>query len=1062
MTKFKVIDFDIIYLSYDEPNAEENYADLLTKVPWAKRVHGVEGSDAAHKACANLSTTQRFVTIDGDNKINKEFLNQEIEFRSGVDLSRHVVSWTANNVINGLQYGNGGIKCWDRDTVLHMKTHENADPGNTAAGIDFCWDLEYVQVSELMSTIHNNSTPQQAWRAGFREGVKMCLIEGNKPSPKDLINNHWKNLERLYVWSTVGADVENGIWAIYGAREGMYKTMCTDWDYVNVRDFKYLNNLWNKKEDISEEHAHQYIKETGVYLRYELDVPIPVNPLDSQQSLFYKQTYKNPARPVHHLISNKLGNVSPEPIAETKEYDIVMISYNEENANDNYEALKKKFPRAQRIHGVKGIHQAHVAAANICSTEMFWIVDGDAVLADDFNFDYIAEDTRAVHVWRSENPVNHMQYGYGGLKLFPTQMTRDMDVNTADMTTSVSSRFKKMEQVSNITAFDTSPFNTWKSGFRECCKLASKVINRQKDDETNERLEIWCNAGIEHKYGQYAIDGARAGRTYGEANAGDVEALRKINDFDWLIKMFKVRYPDEQVQKIEVTETIPTVQPKVIQKDTIEREVILPQRDNDIVDLLDRFEILYGDKLSTIRRFYNTGHLLDLLKMIGDENLRQYIIEKNYHSMFRYLESKGQDVDEIRKVFLEKNLHSLFRLLGEDYEDLRKGVTEENLHSIFRLLGDDHEELRKAVTEKNVHSLFRLLGDEFEDLRKAVVEQNLHALFRVIGIDYEELRKAVTDENIHSIFRYIGDNHNDLRQAIISKNPNDIFKFVNGHEDLRKILVSENEHALYRLLDKDQSVEDLKQVAFDNNVWALKRLEPAIKDEILLTMENNYDKLWDILEKHTKSKLIKPLRTLHNNNVKYDKDCLSRGQLKSKQWLVDRLEKLDEYLGVVFLCAGWYGTIVPMFEERKLKFQKFRNFDIDPSAIQISEIWNKDLVNDNWKFKGTVADIHEIDYENFEFQTLKSDGTITKITDQPHTIINTSCEHIKDFDKWYAKIPHNKLVILQSNDYFEIEEHVNCSKNLKEFSNSAPMERVLYEGTLELGEYRRFMKIGYK
>ena len=60
-----------------------------------------------------------------------------------------------------------------------------------------------------------------------------------------------KNLERLYVWSTVGADVENGIWAIYGAREGMYKTMCTDWDYVNVRDFEYLNNLWNKKEDIS-------------------------------------------------------------------------------------------------------------------------------------------------------------------------------------------------------------------------------------------------------------------------------------------------------------------------------------------------------------------------------------------------------------------------------------------------------------------------------------------------------------------------------------------------------------------------------------------------------------------------------------------------------------------------------------------------------------------------------------------------------------------------------------------------------------------------------------------
>ena len=63
MAQFKVIDYDIIYLSYDEPNAEENYANLLTKVPWAKRIHGVEGSDAAHKACAEISDTKRFITI---------------------------------------------------------------------------------------------------------------------------------------------------------------------------------------------------------------------------------------------------------------------------------------------------------------------------------------------------------------------------------------------------------------------------------------------------------------------------------------------------------------------------------------------------------------------------------------------------------------------------------------------------------------------------------------------------------------------------------------------------------------------------------------------------------------------------------------------------------------------------------------------------------------------------------------------------------------------------------------------------------------------------------------
>ena len=122
--KVNVPDCDVVYLSYDEPNAEKNYADLLTKVPWAKRIHGVEGSDAAHKACAKISETQRFITVDGDNLVQPEFINQSVTFIPGTDLTRKVISWAGYNSINGLMYGNGGIKCWDRDAVLDMKTHE--------------------------------------------------------------------------------------------------------------------------------------------------------------------------------------------------------------------------------------------------------------------------------------------------------------------------------------------------------------------------------------------------------------------------------------------------------------------------------------------------------------------------------------------------------------------------------------------------------------------------------------------------------------------------------------------------------------------------------------------------------------------------------------------------------------------------------------------------------------------------------------------------------------------------------------------------------------------------
>ena len=295
MNKFKVIDYDIIYLSYDEPNAEKNYADLLTKVPWAKRVHGVEGSDAAHKACAELSETPRFITVDGDNTVHAKFLEQEIDFDENEDLTDCVISWCGKNVINGLMYGNGGLKCWPKEFVLNMKTHENADPNNAQAQVDFCWDLKYIQQNSCYSDVWNNYTPHQAWRAGFREGVKMALDRGVKPTKEQFLNGHWKNLHRLWIWLMVGSDVENGLWAIYGARQGLFMTMCTDWDYVNVRDFEYLNDMWQHEKE-KEDGLLIQIQALGNDLINNLDIPIDPNPLLPNQSTFFKTVYQNPSR----------------------------------------------------------------------------------------------------------------------------------------------------------------------------------------------------------------------------------------------------------------------------------------------------------------------------------------------------------------------------------------------------------------------------------------------------------------------------------------------------------------------------------------------------------------------------------------------------------------------------------------------------------------------------------------------------------------------------------------------------------------------------------------------
>jgi len=522
--EFKIYEYDVVYLSYDEPNAQANWEDLLTKIPYAKRVHGVKGSDAAHKAVAKLATTPRVSVIDGDAVIDHKYLHQTLVLDDSIDDSKTVFSWPSKNIINGLLYGNGGIKCWPVQAMLDMKTHEAADLNDPMTQVDFCWALNYMAIDKSYSIIHNNTSQLQAWRAGFREGVKMCLHNGIKVD--ELADLNIGNLNRLKIWMTTGIEVNNGIWAILGARQGCYKTQYTNWDFTQVRDFDYLNDLYKSTvEKMSVLDAVNECKTLGSI------IPI-CEPFTSEQSKFIKTLEFNPDRQPKTIHSVDTIN--------EYEYDIIMVTYNEPNAEENWTNLKRRFPRAKRVDGVKGIHNAHITAAKLANTKMVWIVDCDAVINKNFNFDYIVHPDKMdwVYVWRSKNPVNDLEYGFGGIKLFPRELTINMDLSKPDMTTSISTKYKPVFEVSNITNFNTDAFSAWRSAFRECCKLASKVIDRQNDEETFNRLETWCTVGADRPYGKYAIAGAIQGRSYGTLNKGHLLALSKINNFDWLKEKF--------------------------------------------------------------------------------------------------------------------------------------------------------------------------------------------------------------------------------------------------------------------------------------------------------------------------------------------------------------------------------------------------------------------------------------------------------------------------------------------------------------------------------------------
>lgn len=214
----------------------------------------------------------------------------------------------------------------------------------------------------------------------------------------------------------------------------------------------------------------------------------------------------------------------------------------------------------------------------------------------------------------------------------------------------------------------------------------------------------------------------------------------------------------------------------------------------------------------------------------------------------------------------------------------------------------------------------------------------------------------------------------------------------------------------------------------------------------------------------TNNPIFNNLRNAVDNHNADLSDALSWGQLKSKRWLVDELEKIDLPLGTIFLCAGWYATLAAMLFKSKCSIDKIRSFDIDDHCLEIADTINRDYVKIDWRFKAITQNIMDIDYNTHTWQTWsKANNRMSRdITDSPTTIINTSCEHIENFKEWYDKIPKGVLLCLQSNNYFEVDEHINCVSNSLEFAKQAPMEDCFYNGVLELPKYTRFMRIGVK
>jgi hypothetical protein len=167
-----------------------------------------------------------------------------------------------------------------------MRTHEASD--SDRGQVDFCWEEGYKNFPRVYSDSVITGSPFQAWRAGFREGVKMTLLDGVRVPPQEIKERiWWHNIHRLRMWSTVGSHEEHGLYAILGARMGTWMTNCTDWNYIDVRDFEILRNMY--EQNINHDNIEHDIVELGEKIKVNLGLDWP--DFTPQQSKYILDLY---------------------------------------------------------------------------------------------------------------------------------------------------------------------------------------------------------------------------------------------------------------------------------------------------------------------------------------------------------------------------------------------------------------------------------------------------------------------------------------------------------------------------------------------------------------------------------------------------------------------------------------------------------------------------------------------------------------------------------------------------------------------------------------------------
>jgi len=167
-----------------------------------------------------------------------------------------------------------------------------------------------------------------------------------------------------------------------------------------------------------------------------------------------------------------------------------------------------------------------------------------------------------------------------------------------------------------------------------------------------------------------------------------------------------------------------------------------------------------------------------------------------------------------------------------------------------------------------------------------------------------------------------------------------------------------------------------------------------------------------------------------------------KGQVNSKIWLIENLQKFqDKKWEHIVIHGGWNGVLASLIFNSDIQVDRITSVDIDPACEETAYTVNKRYEIEG-RFRAVTADM-------------------CKHVEQADVIINTSCEHIPQLNYYYWQYiqPNSSLYVLQSNNYFDLDEHINCADSLENFEQKANLD-IIFSDKLELPKYDRYMIIG--